>query len=430
MIALWCGAALVVGIAIGFLLRRKSKPLESGMTSQLIDTLLLLEGVEDQAPQSLPELLIRLDSISRNLQGRYDVLMNNLAASVIVYDENWRVRFISPYTEILTGYSAEDFYGSSEDLVETISVSPEKYLRAKKVTQLGEDFHLQFQVRHRSGVTLWLDGRVVPITNENEEVIGLLAVLIDVTESIRQRKQLEEQNQDLKDFSYMVSHDLKAPIFTIKGMVAALKEDYGSKLDSEGHQLLQFIADGAERLEKLVSSVIEYSAISIREGKAEPVRLIDALETATKDLSEQNKIANGTITLPKTDLYLSADPVRLYQVFSNLIGNAIKYREPTRELKISIKAEAIDSSHILVEVTDNGMGIPANKLSDIFRPYHRAHSSDIEGSGIGLASVKKIVEKAGGTVSVTSEEGVGSTFSVLLPVGEASPVRDLESLSA
>jgi PAS domain S-box-containing protein len=394
--------------------------------SELRETLLFLEGDEAKEPKDLPELLERLEAIARNLQGRYNVLVDNLAAAVVVYDENWRIRFISPYTELLTGHTAEEFYTAQEDIFESISV--ERYARAKKVSQLGEDFHVQYQIRHRSGVMLWLDTRMVPITDEDGGVIGLLAVTIDVTESIRQRKQLEEQNQDLKDFSYMVSHDLKAPIFTIKGMVAALREDYAERLDADANGLLNYIVEGADRLEKLVSSVIEYSSITIRDSKIQSVFLGEILKSVLTDLSEQIRISEAKIVIPSSLPYLKGDPVRLYQVFSNLFGNAIKYRSPERALSIELRITRLEHDFVKIEIKDNGLGIPPGKLSDIFRPYHRAHSSEIEGSGIGLASVKKIVEKAGGSVSVVSEEGAGSIFSVVIPAAQVE--ERLESLRA
>jgi len=422
-------AVLILGVtaAIAFFLGRYSKqPLEPSIPSPLRDrlqeTLQMLEGGVT-TPGSLPELLERVDMISRNLQGRYDVLTTNLAAAVVVYDENTRIRFVSPYSEVLTGYAPEDFYSSDGDIFEEIAVDEDrnKYARAKQVSKLGEDFQLQYQVRHRSGLRLWLDTRFVPIFDEGDQVLGLLCVTIDVTESIRQRKQLEQQNQDLSDFSYMVSHDLKAPIFTIKGMVAALKEDFNEKLGPDGDQLVSYICEAAHRLEKLVSSVIEYSAISIRDGVNQAVPLNDVLKSVLQDFTEQIRTTASTISAPEDLPIVRGDPVRFYQVFSNLIGNAIKYREPSRPLQVKITAKEASHDLTRIEVEDNGRGIPEGKVKDVFRPYHRAHSSEIEGSGIGLASVKKIVEKGGGQVSVESKEGVGSTFRVTLPLFREEP---------
>lgn len=415
-----------VGSSLLTLLLKKRRvektELNTSLKNSLTETLRHLEGPESHYPKSDTELLERLDLISRNLQGRYDVLINNIAAAVIVYDENRTVRFVSPYTEILTGYPLREFYDAPQDLFESIAVDidGEKYARAKQISHLGENFNLQYQIRHRSGLRLWLDTRFVPIFDDKDQVAGLLCVTLDVTESIKQRQLLEQQNQDLSDFSYMVSHDLKAPIFTIKGMVTAISEDYGGKIGPEGEELLKFIEDGAKRLESLVASVIEYSAVSVKEGEKNPVALDQVLASVISDLREQIRLSDAEIILPKEFPIIAGDQLRYYRVFSNLIGNAIKYRSPKRKLKIELSFKEYSHDLVAVDLKDNGLGIPAGKIKDIFRPYHRAHTSDIEGSGIGLASVKKIVEQAGGQVSVQSTEDQGSIFRVTLPVAKAT----------
>jgi PAS domain S-box-containing protein len=415
------GAALVGVIVFLFIKRKlKSAGISQSQKIKLASTLFMLEGDQNEVPLSDNELLERLDSIARNLQGRYDVLINNLAAGVLVYDEDRTIRFVSPYTEVLTGYPISDFYEAPQDLFESIAVDHdgEKYARAKQISHLGENFQLQYQIRHRSGLRIWLDTRFVPIFDNKDQVVGLLCVTLDVTESIKQRHLLEQQNQDLSDFSYMVSHDLKAPIFTIKGMVGAIGEDYGDKLGEDGLELLKFIEDGAKRLESLVASVIEYSAVTVKEGERKPVETDEVLASVVKDFREQIRLAEAEIILPTNLPTVHGDPIRYYQVFANLIGNAIKYRSPKRKLRIELSVREHTHELVAVDITDNGLGIPQGKVKDVFRPYHRAHSSDIEGSGIGLASVKKIVERVGGQVSVTSVEDEGSTFRVLLPVAK------------
>lgn len=420
------GAAGSTLLTLAIKNRSNKTGIKGSLRDSLAETLKELEGPESHTPKSDTELLERLDSISRNLQGRYDVLINNIAAAVIVYDENRTVRFVSPYTEILTGYPLREFYDAPQDLFESIAVDVdgEKYARAKQISHLGENFNLQYQIRHRSGLRLWLDTRFVPIFDDKDQVAGLLCVTLDVTESIKQRQLLEQQNQDLSDFSYMVSHDLKAPIFTIKGMVTAISEDYGSKIGPEGQELLKFIEDGAKRLESLVASVIEYSSVSVKEGERNSVDLEEVLSSVIKDLREQIRLSEAEIVLPKEFPIIAGDHLRYYRLFSNLIGNAIKYRSTKRKLKIQLSFKEHSNDLIAVDLEDNGMGIPVQKIKDVFRPYHRAHSSDIEGSGIGLASVKKIVEQAGGQVSVQSTEDQGSIFRVTLPLMKVTLAKD------
>jgi signal transduction histidine kinase len=236
-----------------------------------------------------------------------------------------------------------------------------------------------------------------------------------VTDSLNYQKQIEEQNRDLSDFAYMVSHDLKAPIFTIKGMADALTEDYSESLADDGRELVEYIVSATERLERLVESVIEYSSISTKELKEVEVDLNEALTSVTADLQELIRTNSATVDVQTNLGTVTGSPVRIYQVFSNLVGNAIKYRAPERDPHVTISAHSLASGGLKVDVTDNGLGIPTDKLDEVFRPYRRVHAGVAEGSGIGLACVKKIVDHLNGTVSVQSKEGVGSTFTVIFP---------------
>ena len=372
------------------------------------------------------------------------LVLNNIAAAVILYGDSGEVKFCSPYIQVLTGYGEEELSWNINDLSTNkkedegdflkqviIEQDWQRYKRARLVSHLGEDSLVRFRIKHKSGLQLWLESRMVPIIDSSGEVLSVLTITIDVTDSINYQKQIEQQNQDLSDFAYMVSHDLKAPIFTIHGMADALKDDYSSLLPDDARELLTFITDAAKRLDKLVASVLEYSALSNANETQAEVNLNETIQQVLSDHKEQLKPFESTITIKDELPTIKADPIRVYQVFSNLIGNAIKYRDPSRPLNINIIYKNLPPHLVEIEIRDNGLGIPKNKLTEIFRPYRRAHGGDIEGSGVGLACVKKIVEKLGGQVSVESNEGVGSSFFVALPLSK--PARrtipeDLERL--
>lgn len=367
---------------------------------------------------------------SLELAERYELLTTNIAASVVIFDRDRRVLFCSPFTEVLTGYHAEAIYSHPGDFWGEIVVESErdKYDKAWSFAQLGEDYSVRYQVHHHDDIKLWFDTQFVPLCDDGGNIVSVMCVTVDVSELVNQRKQVEEQNRDLTDFTYMVSHDLKAPVFTIKGMASALLEDYGQSLGKDGHALIQHILAGATRLEKLIASVIEYSSLGRKEARDVPVDLGVVLGSVLEDLAEQIRQTEAQVLIESKLPTVRGDDVRYYQLFSNLIGNAMKYRAPGRRPQIHVRAQSAGKDMAALEVTDNGLGIPAAKLEDIFRPYHRAHGSEIEGSGIGLASVKKIVEKVGGAVSVKSIEGEGSTFRVTLPLPPPKPQSIPENL--
>ena len=376
----------------------------------------------------------QLEQKFNRLSEQYELVTNNIAAAVLIYGPSRELVYASPYTEVLTGYESSEVqqnHPASDDYFESLVVEKdlERYKRARRVCELGEDILVRYRIIHRSGLRLWLETRMVPVCNNNGDVVSLLTVTIDVTDSLSYQEQIEEQNRDLSDFAYMVSHDLKAPIFTIKGMASAISEDYGSVLGKDGNELLGYIIDGTQRLEKLVASVIEYSSLSTKELNDADVSLEDSVTQATRDLAELIKQKNAKIEVQNPLPIVRGDPIRIYQLFSNLIGNALKYSSPLRNPEIQIYARQTSSEFAAVEVRDNGLGIPADKLEEIFRPYRRAHSTEIEGSGIGLACVKKIAERLGGSVSATSIEGKGSTFTVTLPTAKPKPRQIPEDLA-
>lgn len=360
---------------------------------------------------------------STRISAQHDLITNNIAAAVTIRDLHGCTVFCSPYTLVLTGYSPEEICDQDGDFFRHIVVEEDlpRYDRAQQVSALAEDISVKYRIRHRSGLTIWLETRLVPVLDEEGELAAIMSVSIDVTDMLSYQRQIEEQNRDLSDFASMVSHDLKAPVFTIKGMAAALLEDYGTALGEDGRGLLQYVVDATLRLEGLIGSVLEYSSISVKETAQHRIELNEVVTTVLSDFGEMIKKKQAAIVVEDALPAITGNPVRIYQVFSNLVGNALKYSSPERKPEITIRRRASSGPSVIIEIADNGMGIAPKKLGDIFRPYHRAHTGSIEGSGIGLACVKKIMDMLGGSVTVTSREGTGSVFTLAFPVPDPAP---------
>lgn len=349
--------------------------------------------------------------------GRYKTLTDNLMASVVIRDSAGKIDYCSPFTEVLTGYPVSEIRSAAGDFFESVmhEEDREAYRRALGVASLGEPFQFRYRFYHRSGLELWAETRTMPILGADGSVSSTLSITLDVTAAVRHQRQLEERNRDLHDFSYMLSHDLKAPLFTVKGMTAILGENVGDSLNPETSDLLNHISGAVRRLEALVESVLEYSKISLHGTQSFPVELSPVVADVLQDLSARVNESRAAVHVDGDLPVIAGEPVRMYQVFSNLIGNALKYRSPDRTPEIRVSsAPAKARRYVTVTVADNGTGIPSGKLDEIFRPFHRAHGREIEGTGIGLASVKKLVEKSGGSIAVRSEEGVGSEFILTL----------------
>jgi PAS domain S-box-containing protein len=226
--------------------------------------------------------------------------------------------------------------------------------------------------------------------------------------------ELERSNEELEDFARIASHDLSAPLTSTRWLVDLLAARHGSQLDADGATYVKQIAQGLERMADLVEGVLAHARVGRTAiGSTNSVRAQEALEIAIQNLRRHVETSGAVIThdeLPE----LAIDPQALNQLFQNLLSNAIKYRRPDVRPRIHVRA-ARQGAMWLFSVADNGMGIEREWFERIFQPMQRAHGAHIAGSGIGLATCKKIVTRAGGSIWVDSEAGQGSTFFFTLP---------------
>lgn len=226
-------------------------------------------------------------------------------------------------------------------------------------------------------------------------------------EQLRQSEQkLQAANQELSAFATIISHDLKTPLRAVATLANWLQSDYAAKLDEEGQAHLAEMVHRVSRMDRMIDDILQYSRLGRTEEKAEPVPLAELLPEVVNELapseSAQVRIAPG---LP----IVHGAPVRLRQVFQNLIGNALQH---TNKPRMEIRIEWADREAFWeFRVADNGPGIEARHYERIFKMFQTLTPKDITNStGVGLALVKRIVEQAGGRVWVESRVGEGSTF--------------------
>jgi PAS domain S-box-containing protein len=258
-----------------------------------------------------------------------------------------------------------------------------------------------------------------PWLDSSERVIGLVAIGKDVTsrtayqaERERLLRELRRTNEELSAFSHVVAHDLSAPLRAVKIYAELLTRHLEGRIDETARQFLSFVTDGASNMENLIESLLRY-AESGEELAIRPVNVNAIIDGILHRLEPLMRETNATVTrkvLPE----VQADPVRLLQVFQNLIVNAINYSGDAPP-RIEISAESSDSEYRFA-VSDNGIGIAREHFERIFSPLKRLHGKDVPGSGIGLALCRKIVEGHGGHIWVESRVGMGSTFFFTLPV--------------
>ncbi|MGA1868826.1 MAG: sensor histidine kinase [bacterium] len=268
-----------------------------------------------------------------------------------------------------------------------------------------------------------LDGKTyellkVPLLNQDGSADKVLEVIQDITtrkEAEKKKEHLIKEvtaaNQDLKDFAYIVSHDLKAPLRAIATLADWLAIDYADKLDDKGRNQIRLLFGRIERMNNLIDGILQYSRIGhVREDKVEI-----KLEKLVKDVIDTIKPV-GTIDISiETSLpSIFSDPIRISQIFQNLLSNAIKFSDKAKP-KITIGCSHIDNFWVF-KVADNGPGIEERYFNRIFQIFQTLNPRDkVESTGIGLSLVKKIVGLYGGKVWVESEIGHGTSFYFSLP---------------
>ncbi len=220
---------------------------------------------------------------------------------------------------------------------------------------------------------------------------------------------LEEKNKSLREFARVISHDLKTPLANIITSTDLLKLKLGDKLDEESLEYFKYIKISSFSMSSYISDILEhYESDSLLQNKPEEFYLNNLLKEITNLLSVKS---NFDIHFPKHDPLLDCNKLALKQILFNLIVNSIKYNDK-EEVVISIEASE-DESYFYFRITDNGMGIPNDKLDSIFELFKTANTTDKDGNkgnGIGLSTVKKLIEKQGGSIKVTSKEKVYTTF--------------------
>ncbi|MEN6290890.1 MAG: ATP-binding protein, partial [Methanobacterium sp.] len=289
------------------------------------------------------------------------------------------------------------------------------------------------------GISVDLDYRIVladgsiRILNTKAEVTdfdenGNPCLILGTTQDITERKQMEEElqetirklkrsNEELQQFAYVSSHDLQEPLRTIASFTQLMERRYKGKLDEDADEFMGYIVDAAVRMKQQINDLLEYSHVSTAENEFKRVNTDSILDQAINNLKSSIDENNAKITRePLPDVIADSDQLR--RVFQNIIGNSIKYRKPDESPKIHISAYKDEKNReYIFSIQDNGIGIEKHYLDRIFRIFQRLHTMDeYEGTGVGLAVVKRIIDRHGGRIWVESELGKGSTFYFTIPI--------------
>lgn len=292
-----------------------------------------------------------------------------------------------------------------------------------------DNFSIEKRYFRKDGSIMWGNLSISVIRNNKQEIQHIIAMVEDITTrkeaamaleqyknelevKVKQRTaELKRSNEELSQFAYAASHDMKQPLRTISSFANLLKRRYRNKLDESAQEYIQFIVDGTKNMSQLISDLLEYAQYSSdKESHFETRNLNHIVEVVVRQLSKQISEHQVKITYCRLPSKMPMIVPKMIQLFQNLISNAIKFRRKDVTCEIHITAED-KADYWQIAVADNGIGIAKKHQEVIFQIFTKLHTAaQYSGSGIGLATCKKIVEQHHGKIWVSSEEGQGTTF--------------------
>jgi PAS domain S-box-containing protein len=365
---------------------------------------------------------------------RFRLLVEGIADyALFLLDPQGKVVLWNPAAERIYGYGPEEVLGRGYETFytpeETARGLPERHLQlAAERSSLREE---GWRVR-QDGSRFWAENLITALRDRDGRLRGFAKIVHDATErrmadeeirrlneSLERRveertEQLEEANKSLEAFTYTVSHDLRAPLRGIQGFSEALLEDFGDRLDDSGREYAGRIVSAASRMEGLIQDLLTYSRLSRTQIDRQRVDLGSAVAEAWEQIRETSP--PGTRLEVEEPLpEVSGHRSTLVQVLANLLGNAVKFVPSGATPEVRVRAEDRDG-RARVWIEDHGIGVDPEHQERIFNVFERLHGGEsYPGTGIGLAIVRKGMERMGGRTGVESQVGEGARFWIELP---------------
>jgi PAS domain S-box-containing protein len=376
----------------------------------------------------------RAEDELKQSEERWRLIFDNSAVGIVVTDVEGRFFATNAVYEHMLGYSKQELIGLTLfDVTEEDYHQPGRGLITEVLTGKRSQFQIDARCRRKDGQQIWVTESVSTVHDSQAKPVYLIAIVEDVTERRRTSDALNKLNleleqrvadrtaaldvktRELETFAYSVAHDLKAPLRGIEGYTSLLLEDHLNRLDAEGRSLLLNVHSSAAQMTRLIDDLLAYARIDYATLSLQNVEL----RSFILNLVEQKKKAlNGSpVTFRTTTGYGSAlvDPGALEQALRNYLDNAIKFTRTSPSPCIEVGCDRREAGWRLW-VRDNGVGFDMRHAKDVFQIFRRLHhDEEYEGTGVGLAIVRKVVERMGGRVWVVSEPAQGSTFFLEIP---------------
>ena len=357
----------------------------------------------------------------------YDAI-NSTVGGVVITNRDGMITYVNSSFLKLFGYATNK---------EIIGLNASELFASKKIKKISDVSAIidmaqgeteEFVVQDKDGSTFTVEVKTSNVSDATGKVIGRMASFVNITEQKNLEKdiqkhleELEQSNQDLQNFAFMASHDLRNPLVLIESFSERLRAKHGANLSDQGLNYLQQIEKASQRMQTLIDSMLKYSQTITQTVQYDSCSLSDVVRDVISDLDMVIKQQGAIVEVDELPKIL-ADPMQMYQLFENLVGNALKFRKPDEAPKIWIYEAsqiAVDKNKTIHEIVveDNGIGFNEKDSDKIFGLCQRLHATTnhYEGTGLGLSICKRIVERHGGKITAQSTPGKGSKFIIHLP---------------
>jgi len=359
-------------------------------------------------------------------------IIDNAVDGIITIDANGRIESLNPAAAHLFGYEQEEVLGKNVRMLmpEPYHSEHDRYLENYHQTGVGKIIGIGREVfgKRKDGSTFPFRLSISEVKYKDRKIFtGVIHDISSMKEAeqklISYAKNLERSNRELEDFAYVSSHDLQEPLRKIQAFGNWLQDKEADKFSPKGKDYLNRMLSAASRLQRLINDLLSYSRISTKAKPFGEVDLNHTLETVLSDLELLIQSKDALILADELPI-LEADETQMRQLLQNLISNAVKFTEEGVQPRVEINgrsylhrgADHRTEKWVVLKITDNGIGFDEKYKDKIFSIFQRLEGQKYQGSGIGLAIVKRIIHRHGGEIRVESEKGKGTTFLIHLPL--------------
>jgi two-component system cell cycle sensor histidine kinase/response regulator CckA len=391
----------------------------------------LLKPFEERELHTAIEMALYKHEMERKMRQSQQWLaatLNSIGDAVIATDERGRITFMNPVAETLTGWSESE--ARNRELKQILRVVHRE--TREPIADLVRSILSKGTTIQMPGDSMLIakDGREIPIDDsaapirDLEEISGTVVVFRDITEQVRAREaltqyaaELETRNAELDAFSHTVAHDLKDPLSTVLGCAQMLRDYWPTMSDQDRTKFLTIVSGLGLQACNIVDELLLLATVRSSEVATEPLHMASIVRKAEQRLSYRASEAQAEIVLPESwPIALGYGPW-VEEVWVNYISNAIKYGGSPPHIKLGATAQS--DGYLRFWVRDDGPGIAAEDQARLFMPFTQLDQIRVQGHGLGLSIVRRIMEKLGGEVGVESTVGKGSTFYFTLPRADA-----------